>query len=98
MLAAAFPRAAWGHESEAIYAMSLAAAGIHPAVARAAVAGLVREEEHLPTIATVLNRCYAIAAGEVLDDLSCPGCGSHIVAADRGACLCFDCDHEWRLP
>ena len=97
MLAAAFPRAAWKSESEAVYAMSLAAEGIEPAVARAAIAALVREEEHLPAIATILARCRSITADEVLADLICPACGSHVVAADHGAALCFDCDHEWRF-
>lgn len=98
MLAAAFPRLSWSDENEAIYAMSLAAAGIDPVVARAAVAELVREEQYLPTIATVLNRCYTLRANETLASVSCPSCGSYLVAYERGSCLCFDCDHEWVTP
>jgi hypothetical protein len=96
MLAAAFPRAAWRTESEAVYAMSLASEGIMPPLARAAIAELIRDEEQLPAVAQLLRRCRAMER-EPLNDLCCPSCGSHNVAADAGAALCFDCDHEWRL-
>jgi hypothetical protein len=96
MLAAAFPRAAWRDESEAMYAMALAGCGVTAATARAAIKDLVLEEEQLPSIAKVLQRCRTVQSG-TLDEVACSSCGSHLWVADAGLAVCCDCDHEWRL-
>lgn len=93
LLGAAFPRAAWRDESEAAYTLPLAEAGFGAARVRAAIASLIREEHELPPVARVLERCRAMAAGD-LEDVACPECGSHLIAVDGGLFVCFDCDCE----
>jgi len=96
MLAAAFPRASWRQESEAVYVMSLAADRISPVVARAAVARLVREEMELPPVALLLRRCREEAAASSLYDWRCPQCGSLRTAGSIGGPgVCFGCDTEF---
>ena len=93
LLAAAFPRAAWRAESEAVYAMALAKYGVTPDVARAAVAELIRDEYELPPVAQLLAHCRS-AALKGVEDVRCPGCGSALIAVDHGCGLCFDCDWQ----
>ena len=93
LLAAAFPRAAWRAESEAVYAMALAQEGIAPTTARAAIAELISEEFLLPPVAQVLAHCRAAGCAGI-NEVVCPHCGSTLIAVDRGCGLCFDCDWQ----
>ncbi len=93
MIAAAFPRAAWRTESEAIYTMALAQAGVSADVAKRAAAALICEELELPPVALVLRRCREISAGVAIASFRCPKCGSERVAGTIGGPgVCFDCD------
>ena len=96
LLAAAFPRAAWRAESEAVYAMALARYGVTPAVARAAISELIREQYDLPPVAQVLAYCHAASLRGVAD-VHCPECDSALVAVDAGRGLCFDCDWQGEI-
>ena len=98
MLAAAFPRASWRTESEAIYAMQMSAAGIEPHVARRAITGLIATEMELPTVALVLRRCREVACEVEQREWQCPKCGSRLVAGSVGGPgVCFDCDWKGRF-
>lgn len=63
MLAAAFPRASWRAESEAVYVMALTQARIPTDVAQRAIATLITDEAMLPPVAHVLSRCREIQDG-----------------------------------
>lgn len=98
MLAAAFPRASWKTDSEAVYVMALTQARIPADVAQRAVATLITEEMMLPPVALVLRRCRETQAGRDFFDWACPACGSDKVAGIVGGPgLCFDCDWEGML-
>lgn len=97
MLAAAFPRASWRTESEAVYTMALTAEGVPASVARAAIAELIREEMELPPVALLLRRCRLIDVIE--HDWQCPECGSHLICGTAGGPgICGDCEWEGTLP
>jgi hypothetical protein len=95
MLAAAFPRASWRQDSEAVYVMALMQERVSPGVARSAIAQLIREEMELPPVALMLKRCRETNAREAQRDWRCPECGSHLVAGSIGGPgVCFDCVWE----
>lgn len=95
MLAAAFPRAAWRQDSEAVYVMAIAHESIDPATARGAIADLIRNELDLPPVALVIRRCLEYSAKAAQREWSCPNCGSKLVAGVvNGPGLCFDCDWQ----
>ena len=96
MLAAAFPRASWKSDSEAVYVMALTQAHIPADVARRAIATLITEEMQLPPVALVLRRCRETQAGHEFFDWRCPVCGSDKVAGIvDGPGFCGDCDCDW---
>jgi len=98
MLAAAFPRAAWKVDSDAVYAMALAGEGISPAVARAAIRKLITEQMELPPVALVLRACREVEAEHLIKDWACPVCGSAMVSGIiDGPAVCFDCDWHGTL-
>lgn len=98
MLGAAFPRASWKADTEAVYVMALSKERIPGVVARRAVADLITTEMELPPVALVLRRCAETACGEEFYDWRCPECGSERVAGTVGGPgLCFDCDWEGTL-
>ena len=98
MLAAAFPRASWRAESEAVYVMALAQAGVTAAVARKAIARLITEEMELPPVALLLRRCREVSCERELSAWRCPECGSRLVAGTLGGPgVCFDCTWEGTL-
>lgn len=98
MLAAAFPRASWRTQTDAVYVSALIHEGVPAAVARQAVARLVSEEMELPPIALLLQRCREVASGDEFYDWRCPECGSRMVAGTLGGPgICFDCDWEGTL-
>lgn len=94
-LAAAFPRSAWKSDSDAVYAMTLASEGIDADTAFAAVTEFVKECDELPSAASLLRRCKAVAASTAIRDWRCPLCDSRLVAGTVGGPgVCFDCDWE----
>ena len=98
MLAAAFPRASWRQESEAVYVMALAQQQVTATVARRAIADLITNEMELPPVALVLARCREAAASDDFYDWRCPSCGSTLVAGSIGGPgICFDCTWEGRF-
>ena len=99
MLSAAFPRAAWKQDSEAVYTMALGQAGVAPSIARRAIARLITEETELPPVSLILKRCRETVAADYFRDLRCPACASSLVAGTIGGlAVCFDCDWEGELP
>ena len=99
MLGAAWPRASWKRDSEAVYVMALTQEGVPAVVARKAIAGLITTEMELPPVALVLRRCREVASGEEFYEWKCPECWSDQVAGSRGGPgLCFDCDWEGVFP
>ena len=94
-LAAAFPRASWRADSDAAYTMALMNAGVTPAELGPAVADLVAEAEHLPTVAEILAVVRRRRHRAVVEALRCPACASDLVAVSESkVILCFDCDWE----
>lgn len=95
LLAAAFPRASWRADSEAVYVMALAEEGVTPDAARSGVRKLIRESMELPPVAAVLRSCREVAAEQLIHDWRCPLCGSEKVAGIVGGPgVCFDCVWE----
>lgn len=95
LLAAAFPRAAWKAESDAAYTIALVDAGVSADEVSAAVRQLVRTEEQLPTIATIIEAVRQMRHDERAAAWRCPACGSDKVAVtDATVRLCFDCDWQ----
>jgi hypothetical protein len=93
LLAAAFPRAAWRQESDAAYSMALIDSGATPEEVNAAVRTLIRTEEQLPSVATILDAIADYRRDHVQQTWRCPACGSDKVAViDSTPVLCFDCD------
>jgi hypothetical protein len=96
MIGAAFPRASWTRETEAVYTMALASAGITPSVARAGIAKLITEEYELPPVALVIRECRKQT--HVDYDWRCPRCGSLSTAGQMsGPGVCFECGWEGRF-
>lgn len=99
MLAAAWPRASWKADSEAVYVMALTQERVPAVVARKSIASLITTEMELPPVALVIRRCREVASGEEFYDWRCPECGSEKVAGTiGGAGLCFDCEWEGVFP
>jgi hypothetical protein len=99
MLAAAFPRASWRMESDAVYVGALVNEGVPAVVARKAVGRLVAEEMELPPVALLLRTCREVGAGEDFYEWRCPVCQSTNVAGTVGGPgICFDCEWSGRLP
>jgi hypothetical protein len=95
LLAAAFPRAAWRPESDAAYSMALIDSGATPEEVNAAVRTLIRTEEQLPSVATILDAIAGHRRDDVQQAWRCPSCGSDKVAVlDSTPVLCFDCDWQ----
>ncbi len=95
LLGAAFPRASWSDDTEAVYVMAMAQVGVTPRQARAAVRKLICESHELPTVAAVLGTVRSMVAGELLAEWRCPECGSDKVAGViDGPATCFDCDWD----
>lgn len=98
MLAAAFPRASWRNESDAVYVSALVNEGVPAVVVRQAVNRLVSEEMELPPVALLLKRCREVAAQEDFYEWRCPVCMSTNVAGTMGGPgICFDCDWSGRF-
>lgn len=99
LLAAAFPRASWTENSEAVYVMAMAEEGVTPAAARGAVRRLIRESYELPPVAAILRAARENAAESIMHDWRCPLCGSEKVAGIIGGPgVCFECVWEGTLP
>jgi len=98
LLGAAFPRASWTTESEAVYTMALGQARIPADAAQQAIATLITEEMMLPPVALVLRRCRETLCSREFFRWRCPECGSRRVVGTLGeAAVCFDCDWKGTL-
>ena len=94
-LAAAFPRAAWRDESDAVYAMALMDAGVAPDVLARAIRRVVKQSQYLPTVAELLKVCAAVKLEEDAASWRCPRCGSDKVTVFAGVVnWCAECDWE----
>lgn len=99
LLGAAFPRASWQSQSEAVYTMCLMREHIPADVARRAVAALITEEMMLPPVALVLRRCREIQC-QGFYEWRCPACGAgpeKVVGYIGGPGLCFECNWSGTL-
>lgn len=95
LLGAAFPRASWSDDTEAVYVMAMAQEGVTPSQARAAVRKLICESYELPPVAALLATVRSMVTRDALADWRCPKCGSDKVAGMIGGpAVCFDCGWE----